>query len=160
MYLNQYPEYVLPKTKRVVFPPTLFTIKGKNTPRAWTLSKRKVGECNCCQRLTEEEAMPVRLLVRTRQLSLISFLLVLQFFGWEAHFSMSLAQESILDQGPPPDSVKGLSSPLDIPFIPLAPAPWLFTRFRDGVRDTLRPQLEPLPSFFRDTRLTFKPRMY
>lgn len=104
--------------------------------------------------------MPVRLLVRTRQLSLIFFLLVLQFLGWEAHFSVSLAQESILDQGPPPDSVKRLSSPLDIPFIPLAPVPLLFTTFRDGVRDTLRPQLEPLPSFFRDTRLTFKPRMY
>src|SRR4029453_728099 len=104
--------------------------------------------------------MPVRLLVRTRQLSLIFFLLVLQFLGWEAHFSRSLAQESILDQGPPPDSVKRLNSPLDIPFIPLAPVPWLFTTFRDAVRDALRPQLEPLPSFFRDTRLTFKPRMY
>jgi hypothetical protein len=35
MYLNQYPEYVLPETKREIFPLTLFTIiKGKNTPRA------------------------------------------------------------------------------------------------------------------------------
>lgn len=104
--------------------------------------------------------MPLRALVRTRQLFLILFLLVLHFLGWEVHFFTSLAQESILDQGPKPDTVEGLQGPLDVPFIPLAPVPWLFTKFRDGVRDALEPQLEPLPSFFRDTRLTFKPRMY
>ena len=104
--------------------------------------------------------MPVRLLVGTRQLSLIFFILVLHILGWEAHFSSSFAQESILDQGPKPDTVKGLQGPLDIPFVPLAPYPWLMTKLRDRVRDRVTPNLAQMDPFFRDTQVTLNTRMY
>ena len=67
--------------------------------------------------------MPVRLLVGTRQLSLIFFILVLHILGWEAHFSLSFAQESILDQGPMPDTVKGAARPAGRPFCATCPVP-------------------------------------
>ena len=90
----------------------------------------------------------------------LAFFLFCCVFGYMADSSVSLGQESVLDHGRPPESVRGLSSPLDFPFVPLIPVPWLLTRFRDGVRDTLKPQLEPLPPFFRDTHLTLNTRMF
>ena len=53
------------------------------------------------------------------------FLVLLSLFGTGAH--LSWGQESVLDRGPSPDSVLELNSPLDIPFLPLAPFPWAFT---------------------------------
>jgi hypothetical protein len=65
----------------------------------------------------------------------------------------SWGQESVLDRGPAPESVLELNSPLDIPFLPLAPLPWAFTTLRDRIHENLKPQLETLPPFFRDTQV-------
>ena len=73
---------------------------------------------------------------------------------------LSWGQESVLDRGPSPDSVFELHSPLDIPFLPLAPFPLAFTALRDSIRDSLKPQLETLPPFFRDTQLGLNLRLY
>jgi hypothetical protein len=86
------------------------------------------------------------------------FLILLYLFGTGEHFSWG--QESVLDRGPSPDSVGGLNSPLDIPFLPLAPIPFAFTTLRDKIRDSLKPQLETLPPFFRDTQFGMNLRMY
>jgi hypothetical protein len=72
----------------------------------------------------------------------------------------SWGQESVLDSGPSPDSVRELNSPLDVPFLPLAPIPWAFTTLRDSIHETVKPQLETLPPFFRDTKLGLNLRMY
>ena len=69
-------------------------------------------------------------------------------------------QESVLDRGPAPDSVRELNSPLDIPFLPLAPLPWVLTTLRDSIRDNLKPQMETLPPFFRDTQVGLNLRLY
>ena len=73
---------------------------------------------------------------------------------------LSWGQESVLDRGPEPESVGELNSPLDIPFLPLAPLPWAFTTLRDSIRDSLKSQLETLPPFFRDTQLAVNLRLY
>jgi hypothetical protein len=49
---------------------------------------------------------------------------------------------------------------MDIPFLPLAPIPWLFTTLRDSLREHLKPQLADLPPFFRDTQVGLNVRMY
>jgi hypothetical protein len=69
-------------------------------------------------------------------------------------------QESVLDHGPEPDSVRALNSPLDLMFLPLAPIPWALTTVRDKIRDALKPQLETLPPFFRDSQINMNFRMY
>ena len=51
----------------------------------------------------------------------------------------SWGQESVLDRGPAPESVDELNSPLDIPFLPLAPIPWAFTTLRDSLRESRKP---------------------
>jgi outer membrane porin, OprD family len=86
------------------------------------------------------------------------FLALFFLLGTGQH--LSWGQESVLDRGPEPDSVQGLQSPLDISFLPLAPIPWAFTAVRDRIRDSLKPQLETLPPFFRDTQLALNLRMY
>ena len=53
-----------------------------------------------------------------------------------------------------------MNSPLDIPFLPLAPFSLAFTALRDSIRESLKPQLEPLPPFFRDTQVALNLRMY
>jgi outer membrane OprD family porin len=73
---------------------------------------------------------------------------------------LSWGQESVLDRGPAPESVRALNSPLDIPFLPLAPFPLAFTALRDSVRESLKPQMETLPPFFRDTQVGLNLRMY
>lgn len=70
------------------------------------------------------------------------------------------AQEYILDSGPMPDSASRLNSAMDIAFLPTAPFPWLLYSVRDRVRDTLKPYLEDLPPFFRDSKITLKVRSY
>jgi hypothetical protein len=86
------------------------------------------------------------------------FLALFYLFGTGAH--LSWGQESVLDRGPAPESVLELNSPLDIPFLPLAPVPWVFTTLRDSIRESLRPQLDTLPPFFRDTQVGLNLRMY
>jgi len=86
------------------------------------------------------------------------FLVFLYLFSTGA--SLSWGQESLLDRGPAPDSVHELNSPLDIPFLPLAPFPLAFTALRDSIRASLKPELETLPPFFRDTQVGLNLRMY
>lgn len=121
--------------------------------------ERRAGGRRRCEGLTEEGMMPVVFLVRIRQLFLV-LILALHFLGWETNLSVSFAQESILDQGPMPDTVKKLQSPLDLPFVPLAPYPWLLTALRDAVHDRLDPHLQQMEPFFRDTQVTLNTRMY
>ena len=90
--------------------------------------------------------------------SLCLFLVFLYLFSTGA--SLSWGQESLLDRGPAPDSVHELNSPLDIPFLPLAPFPLAFTALRDSIRASLKPELETLPPFFRDTQVGLNLRMY
>jgi len=73
---------------------------------------------------------------------------------------LSWGQESVLDRGSSPESVHELNSPLDIPFLPLAPFPLAFTALRDSIRASLKPELETLPPFFRDTQVGLNLRMY
>ena len=47
------------------------------------------------------------------------FLVLFSLCSTEAQ--LSWGQESVLDRGPAPESVHALNSPLDIPFLPLAP---------------------------------------
>jgi len=74
--------------------------------------------------------------------------------------TLTRAQEYILDNGPMPDSVDKLNGALDLPFLALAPFPWLLQTVRDRVRDTLRPYLKDLPPFFRDSKITMKVRSF
>jgi outer membrane porin, OprD family len=85
-------------------------------------------------------------------------LVLLYLCGTGAH--LSWGQESVLDRGPSPDSVHELNSPLDIPFLPLAPFPLAFTALRDRIRESLKPELDTLPPFFRDTQVGLNLRMY
>jgi hypothetical protein len=64
-------------------------------------------------------------------------LVLLYLCGTGVH--LSWGQESVLDRGPAPESVRELNSPLDIPFLPLAPIPWAFTTLRDSLRESLKP---------------------
>ena len=86
------------------------------------------------------------------------FLVLFSVCGAGEH--LSWGQESVLDHGPAPESVRQLNSPLDIPFLPLAPLPWAFTTLRDSIHDNLKPQLETLPPFFRDTQVGLNLRLY
>jgi hypothetical protein len=86
------------------------------------------------------------------------FLALFYLFGVGQY--LSWGQESVLDRGPSPDSARELNSPMDIPFLPLAPLPWAFTRVRDRLHESVKPQLETLPPFFRDTQLGLNLRMY
>lgn len=86
------------------------------------------------------------------------FLALLYLFGTGAH--RSWGQESVLDRGPTPESVLALNSPLDIPFLPFAPFTLAFTSLRDSIRESLKPQMETLPPFFRDTQVGLNLRMY
>ena len=85
-------------------------------------------------------------------------LVLLYLCGTGVH--LSWGQESVLDRGPAPESVHALNSPLDIPFLPLAPFSLAFTALRDSLRESLKPELEPLPPFFRDTQVGLNLRMY
>jgi len=85
-------------------------------------------------------------------------LVLLYLCGTGVH--LSWGQESVLDRGSAPDSVFELNSPLDIPFLPLAPVPLAFTALRDSIRESLKSQLETLPPFFRDTQVGLNLRMY
>src|SRR5262245_11071975 len=58
-------------------------------------------------------------------------LVLLSLCGTGAH--LSWGQESVLGRGPIPESVFKLNSPLDFPFLPLAPIPWAFTTLRDSL---------------------------
>ena len=89
---------------------------------------------------------------------LFIFLVLLYLCGTGVH--LSWGQESVLDRGPTPESVLELNSPLDIPFLPLAPFPLAFTALRDSIHESLKPQLETLPPFFRDTQVGLNLRMY
>jgi hypothetical protein len=85
-------------------------------------------------------------------------LVLVYLCGTGAH--LSWGQESVLDRGPSPDSVFELNSPLDIPFLPLAPFPLAFTALRDRIRESLKPELATLPPFFRDTQVGLNLRLY
>src|SRR5215470_13993684 len=91
-----------------------------------------------------------------RRHGLCIFLILFALGSTGAH--LSWGQESVLDRGPAPDSVFELNSPLDIPFLPLAPFPMAFTALRDSLRESLKPALEPLPPFFRDTQVALNLR--
>ena len=70
------------------------------------------------------------------------FFLFLGLFSLcSAEAQRSWGQESVLDRGPVPESVRVLNSPLDIPFLPLAPIPWAFTALQDSLRESLKPQV-------------------
>src|SRR5262245_5947869 len=86
------------------------------------------------------------------------FLALFYLLGTGTH--LSWGQESVLDRGPAPDSILELHSPLDIPFLPLAPFPLAFTALRDSIRESLKPQMQTLPPFFRDTQVGVNLRMY
>jgi outer membrane porin, OprD family len=86
------------------------------------------------------------------------FLVLFALCGTGEH--LSWGQESVLDRGPAPESVHELNSPLDIPFLPLAPIPWAFTALQDSIRESLKPQMETLPPFLRDTQLALNLRLY
>src|SRR5262247_2367017 len=102
--------------------------------------------------------MPKALLHAHSRRGLCIVLVLLYLCGTGVH--LSWGQESVLDRGPAPDSVFELNSPLDIPFLPLAPFPMAFTALRDSFRESLKPQLEPLPPFFRDTQVDLNLRLY
>jgi hypothetical protein len=71
---------------------------------------------------------------------------------------LSWGQESVLDEGPMPDSVDKLPGALRQPFEQPLPLPWLLPELRRKLRDTLhleRPELSP---FFRDTEVMLKLR--
>jgi len=89
---------------------------------------------------------------------LFIILVLLYLCGTGAH--LSWGQESVLGRGPEPASVFELNSPLDVPFLPLAPIPLAFTALQGGLRESLKPQLETLPPFFRDTQLGVNVRLY
>jgi hypothetical protein len=89
---------------------------------------------------------------------LVIFLMLFILFGPGA--PCSWGQESVLDRGPAPESVSTLNSPLDIPFLPLAPLPWAFTALQNSIRENLKPQMETLPPFFRDTQVGVNLRLY
>lgn len=59
-----------------------------------------------------------------------------------------------------PDSVERLNGALDIPFLALAPLPWLLRGVRDRIRHTLQPYLKDLPPFFRDSKITMNVRSF
>jgi hypothetical protein len=88
------------------------------------------------------------------------FIFLVLFFLCGTGVQLSWGQESVLDRGPTPESVFVLNSPLDIPFLPLAPFPMAFTALRDSIHGSLKPQLETLPPFFRDTKVGLNLRMY
>ena len=88
------------------------------------------------------------------------FLFLALFYLLSSGAHLSWGQESVLDRGPAPDSVLELNSPLDIPFLPLAPIPWVFTTLRDSLRESLKPQLESLPPFLRDSQVGLNLRLY
>jgi hypothetical protein len=90
---------------------------------------------------------------------LFIFLVLLSLFGTGAHLSWG-QQESGLDRGPAPDSVFKLHSPLDTHFLPPTPVPGVFTTLRDRLRESLKPQLETLPPFLRDTQVGLNLRLY
>jgi hypothetical protein len=88
------------------------------------------------------------------------FILLVLFYLLGTGEHLSWGQESVLDRGPSPDSVRELNSPLDVAFLPLAPVPWALTALKDRLHASLKPQLETLPPFFRDTQLGMNLRMY
>jgi hypothetical protein len=90
--------------------------------------------------------------------SFFIFLVLFSLCSTEAQ--LSGGQESVLDRGPVPESVQALNSPLDIPFLPLAPTPWAFTTLRDSLRESLKLQMATLPPFFRDTQVGLTLRLY
>jgi hypothetical protein len=85
-------------------------------------------------------------------------LVLLYLCGTGVH--LSGGQESVLDRGPAPESVLELNTPLDIPFLPLAPLPLAFTALRDSLRASLKPELETLPPFLRDSQVGLNLRLY
>ena len=86
------------------------------------------------------------------------FLVLFSLCSTEAH--LIWGQESVLDRGPVPESVRELNSPLDIPFLPLVPFPWAFTALQDSLRESLKLQMATLPPFFRDTQVGLHLRLY
>src|SRR5215471_9776923 len=102
--------------------------------------------------------MPKALLHAHSRCGLCIFLVLLYLCGTGAH--LSWGQESVLDRGPAPESVLELNSPLDIPFLPLAPIPLVFTTLRDRLRESLKPELDTLPPFLRDSQVGLNIRLY
>jgi len=88
-----------------------------------------------------------------------SFLMMASvFFSVTACPHLSWGQESVLDQGPMPDSVEKLPDALKLEQ-PL-PLPWLLPELRRILRDTLRLERPELSPFFRDTDVTLNLRTY
>src|SRR5262252_6100696 len=102
--------------------------------------------------------IPKALLHAYSRCGLCIFLVLLYLCSTGAH--LSWGQESVLDRGPAPESVLELNSPLDIPFLPLAPIPWVFTTLRDRLHESLKPQLDTLPPFLRDSQVGVNLRLY
>lgn len=88
------------------------------------------------------------------------FIFLVLFALCSTRAPLSWGQESVLDHGPAPESVRTLNSPLDLPFLPLAPVPWVFTTLRDSLRASLKPQMETWTPFFRDTQVGLNLRLY
>src|SRR5215510_14684927 len=72
----------------------------------------------------------------------------------------SWAQESVLDEGPMPDTVQQLMDPLRESFKKPLPLPWLLLRLRRTLRDALQWEARTEQPFFRDTALTLKLRTF
>src|SRR5262245_44619282 len=102
--------------------------------------------------------MPKALLHAHSRCGVCIFLVLLYLCGTGAH--LSWGQESVLDRGPAPESVLELHSPLDIPFLPLAPIPLVFTTLRDRLHESLKPALDTLPPFLRDSQVGVNFRLY
>ena len=76
------------------------------------------------------------------------------------HPRPSLAQESVLDEGPMPGTVQELVDPFRKPFEKPLPLPWLLPRLRRTLRDTLRWKEITEQPFFRDSALSLKLRTF
>src|SRR5262245_28155102 len=125
---------------------------ARNFP-GWAL---RVEDCHAIKKEAVIAMMRRASFHARRRRGYFTFLVLLSLLGTRANWSWG--QESVLDQGPSPDSVLYLNSPLDISFLPPIPLP--ITTLTKLIRDRLKPQLEPLPPFFRDTQLGLNLRLY
>ena len=92
---------------------------------------------------------------------LFIFLALFYLLGTGTHLSWG---QEVVDHGPAPESVLELNSPLDIPFLPLAPFPLAFTALRDSLREPEAPAGTPAaflpryPGGIESTHVLFQPR--
>jgi hypothetical protein len=97
---------------------------------------------------------------RRDEMPLCFVLVILCLMLWVITPHPSLAQESVLDEGPMPGTVQELVDPFREPFEKPLPLPWLLPRLRRTLRDTLRWEEITDQPFFRDSALSLKPRTF